>query len=140
MFVGKQKLAPLSDYGRLLTQVKDRIRHAQARAVFAANAELIRLYWDIGRLLAERQSRKGWGAGVLDRLSVDLRNELPEVKGFSRRNLFLMVQFFHEYPDLASIVQPPVAQLPAGPGPKPLRPFPQSPAGPAPPEATIYRL
>jgi hypothetical protein len=54
---------------------------------------LIRLYWGIGRLLDERQASEGWGAGVMPRLANDLRNELPELKGFSSRNLDRMLAF-----------------------------------------------
>src|SRR5690606_37704869 len=54
----------------------------------------------------------GWGAGVIPRLAADLKNELPEEKGFSERNLKLMVQFYQEYPEVFPIGQRPVAQLP----------------------------
>jgi hypothetical protein len=78
-----KKLAALLDYANLLGQVKERIRHAQVRAVLAVNAELIRLYWDIGRMLEERQVKEGYGTAIIPRLAYDLRNELPEVKGIS---------------------------------------------------------
>jgi predicted nuclease of restriction endonuclease-like (RecB) superfamily len=48
-------------------------------------------------------------------LATDLHNDLPEVKGFSVRNLKLMTQFFREYPDFSAIGQPPVAQLSTAP-------------------------
>jgi len=69
-------------------------------------------------LIDSRQRQEGWGAGVIPRLARELRNELPELKGFSERNMKLMVQFAHEYPDAFAcpeIGQPPVAQLPAVP-------------------------
>jgi len=103
-------------YGGLLADVKTRIRQAQTRAVLAVNAGLVHLYWDIGRLIADRQQQAGWGAGVIPRLAQDLRNELPEMKGFSERNIKLMVQFAREYPNAfpgtPRIGQPAVAQLP----------------------------
>ena len=67
--------------------VKNRIRAAQVKATLAANAELIHLYWDIGRAIAAMQEKEGWGAGVIPRLARDITNDLPEVKGFSERNL-----------------------------------------------------
>lgn len=103
----------VSDYARMLTDIKTRIRTAQVKAAFAANREMIVLYWDIGRMIAERQKREGWGAAVIPRLARDIRNELPEVKGFSERNIKRMLQFFGEYPTLFSIGPRPVAQLPA---------------------------
>ena len=98
-------------YSHLLTEVKTRIRQAQHRAAMAVNAELVRLYWDIGRLICQRQQDEGWGSGVIPRLARDLHNELPELKGFSERNIKLMVQFYRSYPDVFPIGQLAVAQL-----------------------------
>ncbi len=86
-------------FPKLLREIKARIQQAQTRAIFAANAELVSLYWDIGRLIGRRQRQAGWGAAVIPRLARKLKNVLPEVKGFSERNIKLMVQFAHEYPD-----------------------------------------
>lgn len=94
-------------YRDLLADIKGRVRTAQHKAALSANAELILLYWDIGRLIDARQETEGWGAGVIPRLAVDLKNELPEEKGFSERNIKRMLRFFREYPFL----QPPAAKL-----------------------------
>lgn len=101
-------------YNELLSEIKARIQQGQIRAVLSANAELLMTYWDIGRMLHQRQQEEGWGAGVIPKLSKDLRNDLPEVKGFSERNLKLMAQFYREYPGLSAIGQQPVAQLGSG--------------------------
>lgn len=101
----------LAFYGTLLADIKTRIRHAQNRAALAVNAELVRLCWDIGRLILARQQQEGWGAGVIPRLARDLHNELPELKVFSDRNIKRMVQFAREYPGLFSIGPRAVAQL-----------------------------
>lgn len=98
-------------YRDLLADIKTRIRAAQHRAARSANAEMILLYWDIGRLIAARQEHEGWGAGVIPRLATDLKNELPAEKGFSERNIKLMVQFFKTYPDPFAMEQPSVAQI-----------------------------
>ena len=105
--------APLlpPDYPAFLRDIKTRIHRAQMRAALAANRELILLYWDIGRAIAERQKQAGWGAAVIPRLARDIRNELPEVKGFSERNLKRMVAFWKEYPSIGQIVPQPAAQL-----------------------------
>jgi predicted nuclease of restriction endonuclease-like (RecB) superfamily len=75
------------------------------------NASTLMLYWEIGGVLVERQKNEGWGAGVLPRLEADLKNELPEEKGFSERNMRRMIQFYREYPDLLSIRTQPVSEL-----------------------------
>jgi predicted nuclease of restriction endonuclease-like (RecB) superfamily len=101
-------------YASLLADIKTRIQTAQTRAVLAVNSELIQLYWQIGQLLDARQMQEGWGAAVIPRLARDIRNELPEHKGFSERNIHLMLRFFRTYPALfpstAEMLQPPVAK------------------------------
>ena len=86
-------------YRGFLTDLKARIRQAQMRAALAVNQELIQLYWQIGRELLDRQQREGWGAKVITQLAKDLKKEFPEVKGFSRSNLFYMRSFAEAYPD-----------------------------------------
>lgn len=93
-------------YSELIVEIKDRIRQGQTRVALSANAEMIAMYWDIGRMIHYRQKKKGWGAGVIPRLAVDLKNELPEIKGFSERNIKRMLAFFREYPALAIVPQP----------------------------------
>jgi predicted nuclease of restriction endonuclease-like (RecB) superfamily len=130
----------MKHYGDLLADIKRRIRQAQNRAVMSANAEMIRLYWDIGYMVAKRKELEGWGKGLLRRLATDIKDEIPEIKGFSERNLQLMIQFQREYPDLFTIPQRPVAELSEAALPKEILPQPvaeidptkpiQSPQGP----------
>ena len=100
-------------YDRILADIKQRIRTAQVRAGLAANRELVLLYWDIGRIILDRQKREGWGAKVIDRLSTDLRREFPALHGFSPRNIKYMRAFAEAWAD-RSIVQQLVAQIPWG--------------------------
>lgn len=79
-----------SEYSGLLREIKDRIRGAQYAALKAVNKQLIGLYWDIGRLIVERQKGKTWGRSVVEKLSKDLQAELPRPKGFSVRNIWNM--------------------------------------------------
>lgn len=72
---------------------------------------MILMYWDVGRMIASRQEREGWGAKVIPRLAVDLKNELPEEKGFSPANLKRMVRFWSETRELSAIGARPVRQI-----------------------------
>jgi len=101
----------LIGYADLLHEIKKRIRQAQVRAVLSANKEMILLYWDIGLLIAKRQLAEGWGAAIIPRLAKDVKNDMPESKGFSERNLKRMVRFYREYPFLSEFVPRAVAQL-----------------------------
>ena len=103
--------AAAGNYAALLADIKQRIRTAQVRTAMAGNANMLMLYWEIGGVLAERQKIAGWGAAVLPRLATDLHNDMPEVKGFSARNLRLMIQFFDEYAAFGPIWQRSVARL-----------------------------
>jgi predicted nuclease of restriction endonuclease-like (RecB) superfamily len=84
-------------YGALLREIKERIRSAQYAALRAVNRELINLYWDIGRLIVERQSGETWGRSVVQNLGKDLQSEFPGVAGFSAPNLYKMRQFYDAY-------------------------------------------
>ena len=103
--------AELIQYSQLLMRIKDRIRRAQVKATLSANAEMILMYWDIGRMIHERQQQEGWGSKVIPKLAQDIHNELPEVKGFSERNIGYMIRFAREY-DNPLILQQAVAKLP----------------------------
>ncbi|MGC5076136.1 PDDEXK nuclease domain-containing protein [Agrococcus sp. DT81.2] len=101
-------------YDEVLAELKRRVRDARVRAHRTVNAELIGLYWQIGRTILDQQASTAWGAGVVQRLANDLRREFPEMTGLSKRNLMYMRGFAHGWPDGTSIVQQPVAQLPWG--------------------------
>jgi hypothetical protein len=90
-----------TEYQRWLQELKGRIQHAQLRASRAVNAELILLYWQIGKSILTQQAQQGWGAKVIDQLSKDLKRAFPEMKGFSRTNLLYMRAFAEAYPDVS---------------------------------------
>ena len=98
-------------YASWLAELKTRIAGARQRAALSVNQEQIRLYWQIGRDILERQSSQGWGAKVIDRLASDLKDSFPDIKGFSARNLKYMRYFAEHCPDM-QIGQQPAAQLP----------------------------
>lgn len=100
-------------YVEFLSELKSKISQSRYRAVRAVNQELILLYWEIGKSILEKQSVEKWGSKVLERLSVDLSGDFPEMKGFSVRNLKYM-RFFAETWSEKPIGQQPVAQLPWG--------------------------
>ena len=97
--MSNNSLALPADYAEWLASLKQRIKGARQRALLAANNEQIRLYHDIGRDIVDRQSRQGWGAKVIDRLSADLRAAFPDMRGLSVSNLKYMRFFALECPD-----------------------------------------
>jgi predicted nuclease of restriction endonuclease-like (RecB) superfamily len=98
------------DYAELLAEIKERVRLAQYKALKVVNKELVGLYWDIGRIIVERQTDADHGAATVEQLAADLRREFPGVSGYSRRNVFYMREFYLTYRNLPK-VQPLVAQI-----------------------------
>ena len=64
-----------SDYQTFLKEIKGKILEAQYNALKAVNLELIKLNWDIGKSIVEKQEQLGWGKSVVENLSKDLQNE-----------------------------------------------------------------
>jgi predicted nuclease of restriction endonuclease-like (RecB) superfamily len=98
------------DYASLLADVKARVRSARYLALEAVNKQLVGLYWDIGRMIVERQIDEGWGQSVVGKLADDLRQEFPGIKGFSSQNLWYMRQLHLEYRGNAKL-QPLVGEV-----------------------------
>ncbi len=85
------------DYRALLAEIKIRVRTAQYEALRAVNKELMTLYWDIGRIIEDRQKGNTWGKAVVASLAADLQQEFPGMQGFSAQNLWRMRQFYQTY-------------------------------------------
>ena len=99
------------DYFEWITNLKKRIAGTRQRIIMAANEEQIRLYYEIGKDILNKQKQEKWGTKVIDRIAGDLREEFPEIKGFSSSNLKYMRYFAKECPDL-KIGQQPADLLP----------------------------
>lgn len=100
------------NYSRVLEELKARVRSVQARAATAVNRELIALYLEIGRRLAEQDT--SWGTKIVEHLAKDLKASFPEMRGFSRTNLFYMRQVYLAWADSNESVQQLVGQIPWG--------------------------
>ena len=86
-----------SDYKNWLQTLKGKIQQSQIKAAIQVNSELLRLYWQIGKAIVEKQAKAKWGDGFLQTLSADLCKEFPTMKGFSYRNLKSIRQWFLFY-------------------------------------------
>jgi len=94
---------PMPDYAQLLLDVKERVRAAQYAALKAVNRELVGLYWDIGRMIVERQEGATWGKAIVQQLAGDLQCEFPGIGGFSASNLWRMKSFFESYQSIEKL-------------------------------------
>ena len=100
-------------YAATLQAIKTLLRGARVRAVLAANPIVLEAYWHIGKIILQRQQGATWGAKVIDRLAVDLREAFPDMSGITARNLFSMRAFADAFPE-GPIVKQLVSQLPWG--------------------------
>src|SRR6185437_15075628 len=73
------------------------IEAAKARAFIAVNTELVNLYWQVGEYISRKLESAAWGEGVVEQLAIHIARQHPDLKGFTRRNLFRMRQFYETY-------------------------------------------
>ena len=97
-------------YQNFFAEVKERIRKAQYEALRAVNKELVGLYWDLGKMIVEKQAALGWGKSVVQQLAEDLQKTFPGMNGLSNTNLWYMRQFYTEYFDKPNL-QPLVGEI-----------------------------
>lgn len=84
----------IKEYAQTLLAIRKHVQEARITATLAANKELIKLYWYIGKTISEKQKKDGWGLSVVERLASDLQNAFPGMSGFSRANIFRMLAFY----------------------------------------------
>jgi len=70
---------------------------ARNKLAFSLNSQILELYWEIGKEIAEKQQRSVWGSSLVETVAKELHIEFPEIKGFSRRNVYVMVQWYKFY-------------------------------------------
>lgn len=110
----KQPTSIPPEYRPWLENLKSRIRAAQIKAALSVNSGLIDLYREMGQMIDEKLERAYWGQGIIERLSLDLKLEFPNLSGFSRDNLYFMLRFFRFYQNADEFVEQLVRQIPWG--------------------------
>ena len=114
-----------SDYINWITELKQRYRSAQVKAVIKVNAEKLQFNWLLGRDLVRKKAEERWGTGVVKQLSLDLRREFPDADGFSVSNLWYMKKWYCFYTQKEAVqkLQRPVAELESEKLQQPVREF-----------------
>lgn len=83
-----------TDYVAWLSEIKRRYISAQIKASIKINVEKLRFNWSVGRDLVMRKAEERWGSGVVEQLSLDMKEAFPQEKGFSSRNMWRMKQWY----------------------------------------------
>ena len=89
-----------NDYKDWLVELKERFYSHRLKASCATNGYLLDFYWKLGRDIEAKQYTNTYGSGFYKNLSLDLKHEMPGVKGFSPINLRYMSKFFKLYAPL----------------------------------------
>jgi predicted nuclease of restriction endonuclease-like (RecB) superfamily len=92
-----------------LKEIKDIVSFAKSKAALSVNEHLLLMYWQLGQMIVQKQKQHLWGDAVIEQLSLDLQKAFPEMKGFSRTNLFNCKKIFLFYTNTK--VQQPVGHL-----------------------------
>ena len=104
------ELENLKEYKEWLKELKERLLKAQIKASVVVNKELHNFYWELGADIVEKQEKALWGSSFLNKLSKDLSEEFPNMKGFSSRNLNYIKKWY-QFWNRAEILQRPVAEI-----------------------------
>jgi len=86
------------------------IKQARTNAYQSVNGELINCYWQVGQYISQRIANASWGDKSVDELAKFIEKGHPELKGYDRRGLYRMKQFYETYRN-TQIVAPLVRQL-----------------------------
>lgn len=92
------------EYKNFIIDIKKQIQISQTKAITKVNQELIILYFNIGKIISQKQKKLGWGAKIIDNLSNDIKVTFPDLDGFSVRNIKRMLRFYKEYEKVPPLV------------------------------------
>lgn len=105
-----RRLSADSQYKSWVVELKSKIGAAQIKAAMTVNRQLLELYWQLGKDIYEKQQKANWGDGLIEQLSKDLCAAFPNMKGFSKSNLFYIRRWYIFYKDVEKVAQV-VAQM-----------------------------
>lgn len=93
------------EYKAWLSELKEKIKASQLKAGLKVNAEMLALYWELGKAISEKQEQSDWGDKIITQLAKDLTSEFVDIQGFSRSNLFNIRKFYQFYSRHLQLVQ-----------------------------------
>lgn len=86
-----------AEYAQWIAELKFRYRSAQVKAAVRVNSEKLLFNWQLGRDLVQKKAEERWGSGVVEQVSLDMRQEFPNAEGFSTSNLWYMKKWYLFY-------------------------------------------
>lgn len=93
------------DYQLWFNELKIYVKNSQIKAKLSVNSQMILMYWRLGLEISTKINSIDWGSKLIEQLSRDLKSEFPEIKGFSRTNLYSIKKFYEFYSDFEFVHQ-----------------------------------
>ena len=84
-----------TNFSEIINMIETRRNNAYRKV----NEELIGLYWDFGKYISEKVNDSNWGDKIVAKLAQFMKREYPTMKGFTRRGIYRMKQFYETYKD-----------------------------------------
>ncbi len=109
-----KKELDFSEYKNWISELKSKIHAARMKVAYSINSQLLEMYWQIGKDISEKQEKAKWGSKLIEQIAIELKHEFPEIKGFSRRNIYAIIQWYRFYSEKYQFVPQSVAQIPWG--------------------------
>ena len=103
-----------TEYQNWINSIKVKVQSAQTKIALSINLAVLELYWEIGKEIETKLKNGNWGTKIIEQISIDLILEFPNIKGFSKRNIYAMRQWYSFYSQVSSFVPQLVAQIPWG--------------------------
>ena len=94
MFMGE-----LTSYNEQFEKIVNIIESAKERAYRKVNEELILMYRDVGEYISKQSEKTEYGDAFVQKLADSFAENYPDLKGFNRRGLYRMKQFYELYKD-----------------------------------------
>ena len=107
-FVTRDMTAMTTEYKSWLTELKERYRRAQIRAVVKVNGEMLNFYWELGRDICDKSKDAKYGDGLLKNVTLDLQAEFPCDTGLSLTNIKAARRWYKVYSQWVTKSQQPV--------------------------------
>lgn len=96
-FVNRPVSISNTEYRQWFMELKQRLQQQQVKAALHVNTALLEFYWSLGRDLVIKKAETQWGSGVVEQLSLDLKDAFPNTKGFSTTNIWYAKKWYLFY-------------------------------------------
>ena len=107
-----ERLKSNNEFYEWMNKSKRTIKSARQKVIATVNSQVLELYWEIGKEISSKQNT--WGSNIIENVEKELNSEFPEMKGFSRRNLYAIKQWYLFYNSKYEFVPRTVTQIPWG--------------------------